>query len=331
MLRMRLCWKGWIAALLIAAPVTGLAVSCTTQAELQPQDRNALGAAGQRLSAAVAQQDFATLQAQLLPAIAGQWDGIHGEVELGAPLVKGGQAELENIYLLDASTQTQTTDDQFFCSNASGSLTVTISMRALPPGKYAVVLASAAGAPLGGQIGLIVVWDATGTTPGWKLGGVSVRQGILDGHDGVWYWTRARAEASTGAPWSAWYSYDLARYLLLPVDFLSSPNMDKLNREQSQLKEQPGPFPVSIADGARTWKIDALRIDTTLRQADLSVTYESLGIADPAAARTEAIAVLSALMKARPELRGNFHGMWAVASKDDKLTPVMELPMAQIP
>jgi hypothetical protein len=74
-----------------------------------------------------------------------------------------------------------------------------------------------------------------------------------------------------------------------------------------------------------------VRIDTTLRQSDLSVTYESLGITDPAAARTEATAVLSAMLKAHPELKDNFHGMWAVASKDGKLTPVMELPMAQIP
>lgn len=329
-MRIGLFSRGWLAAFLVGAPLTSFGVTCTTQAELQPQDRTALAGMGQRLANAIVQQDYATLQAQLLPSISSQWDGIHGEVELGAPLVKGGQVELESIYLLDASGQTETTDDQFFCSNKSGSITVTISMHALPPGKYAVVLGGAAGAQLGGQIGLILVWDPTGT-PAWKLGGVSIRQGIVDGHDGVWYWTRARSLASTGQPWSAWFSYDLARYLLLPVDFLSSPNMEKLSREQSQIKDPPGGFPISVSDGPRTWKIDAVRIDTTLRQADLSVTYESLGIDDPAAARTEATAVLSAVLKAHPELKGNFHGMWAVASKDGKLTPVMELPMAQIP
>jgi hypothetical protein len=328
---MRLCWTGLITALVCTAPVAGFAVTCTTQAELQPQDRIALAAIGQRLAIAVVQQDYSTLQAQLLPAIAAQWDGIHGEVELGAPLVKGGQAQIQAIYLLDASAQTETTDDQFFCSNANGSLTVTVSMHALPPGKYAVVLADASGAPLGGQIGLIAVWDPTGATPSWKLGGVSVRQGIIDGHDGVWYWARARTLATTGAPWSAFYSFDLARYLLLPVDFLSSPNMEKLNHEQTQLKDVPGPFPLSLADGPRNWKIDGIHIDTTLRQSDLSVTFESLGLTDPAATRTEAIAVLSALLKAHPELRESFHGLWAVASKDGKLTPVMELPMVQIP
>jgi hypothetical protein len=326
-----LLWeKGWIAALFLAGPVTVLAASCTTQAELQPQDRSALAAIGQRLATSVLTEDFATLQAQLLPAIASQWDGIRNEVEAGAPLVKGGQAQLEDIYLLDDSTQTETTDMQFFCSNASGSLTVTVSMHALPPGKYAVLIGDAAGAAMGGEIGMILVWDPTGT-PGWKLGGLSVRQGILDGHDGVWYWTKARSLASTGAPWSAWYSYDLARYLLLPVDFISSPNMEKLLHEQSQIKEAPSEFPVSVSDGTRTWKIEGVRLDTTLRQADLGVTYQSLGISDPAATRTEAIAVLGALMKAHPELRVNFHGLWAYAEKDGKVTPVMELPMAQIP
>ena len=213
----------------------------------------------------------------------------------------------------------------------SGTVTVTITMHALPPGKYAVILGQAAGAPLGGQIGLIAVWDPTATPAAWKLGGVSVRQGIVDGHDGVWYWSRARSQAATGQPWSAWYSYELARYLLLPVDFLTSPNLEKLEHEQSEIKNPPGGFPISVSDGPRTWRIDGMRIDTTLRQADLSVTYESLGIADPAAERTEATAVLSAMLKAHPELKDNFHGMWAVASKDGKLTPVMELPMGQIP
>jgi hypothetical protein len=327
---MRLFRKGWIAVLLLASPGMGRAASCTTQAELQPQDRSALTAIGQRLAVAIVGQDYSTLQTVLLPSISEQWDGIRNEVELGAPLVKGGQAQLHDIYLLDDSSQSQTTDMQFFCSNPSGSLTITISMHALPPGKYAVLLGDAAGAPMGGQVGIIVVWDPTGN-PGWKLGGVSVRQGVVDGHDGVWYWSRARSLAATSAPWSAWYSYDLARYLLLPVDFISSPNLDKLLHEQAQIRDSPGGFPISVSDGPRTWKIDTVRIDTTLRQADLSVTYESLGISDPAASRTEAIAVLGALVKAHPELRENFHGLWAYASRDGKVTPVMELPMSQIP
>ena len=48
------------------------------------------------------------------------------------------------------------------------------------------------------------------------------------------------------------------------------------------------------------------------------MVYESLGITDPAAQRTEAIAVLSAFLKAQPGLKQNFHGLWAYAMKDGK-------------
>jgi hypothetical protein len=305
-------------------------VSCTTQAELLAPDRNALAAAGVRLSQAVLEQDYAGLQAALLPAEAGEWDGVRDTVEQAVPLLKGGHIQLRSVYLLEAGSLAAPADTQFFCSNQSGSITVTINMRALPPGRYAVVLADAAGAPLGGQLALILAWDGAGSA--WKLAGLTVRQGIFDDHDGVWYWERARELVKAGLPWSAWYCYEAARYLLVPVDFLSSPNLEKLGAEQAQIKGAPqDSFPYSLADGDRTWKINAVHLDASLREADLGVTYESTGVTDPAAARTEAIAVLSALLKAQPGLRQTFHGLWAYAVKDGKRTPVIELPMAQIP
>jgi hypothetical protein len=120
--------------------------------------------------------------------------------------------------------------------------------------------------------------------------------------------------------------------LLLPVDILSSPNLEKLGSEQTAIKNSPlNAFPLALPDGPRTWKIDAVRLDPTLLHADLGVVYESIGITDPAAQRTEAIAVLSAFLKTQPGLRQNFHGLWAYAVKDGKRTSVLELPMAQIP
>ena len=329
---MRLCWKNLAAALIVAAPAAGYAASCTSQAELTPQDRGTLASIGEQMSDAVLRQDTSALQSVLLPSLLGQWEGIREAVEQAAPLVKGGKVALRNIYLLDASTLTAPTDTQFFCSNASGSLTVTINMRSLPPGKFAVILSDAAGASLAGQMAFVLAWDQTGT-PGWKLGGFSARQGQFNGHDGVWYWTRARELAQTNMPWAAWYCYDAARYLQLPVDFISSPNLEKLEQEQTQIKGGPteDAFPDTVKSGDRTWKVDGIRLDASLHEADLGVTYESAGTTDPAVARTEAIAVLGALLKAHPGLRENFHGMWAYASTNGKVTPVMELPMAQIP
>jgi hypothetical protein len=327
-------WKACItAALLTAAPTAALAASCTSQAQLSPEQRATLASLGEQLSDAVLRQDLSALETVLLPSMANQWEGIRGAAQQAAPLVKGGKVELRNIYLLDASTLTTPSDTQFFCSAPNGSLTVTITMHSLPPGKYALILSDAAGAPLAGQMGFVLVWDTAGTTQGWKLGGFSARQGAFSGHDVVWYWTRARELAQTNLPWSAWYAYDAARYLALPFDFISSPNLDKLLQEQSQIRGGPteDTFPDSVASGDRTWRIVSVRLDPSLHEADLGVTYESTGSADPAVARTEATAVLSAMLKAHPGLRENFHGMWAYASTNGKVTPVMELPMAQIP
>lgn len=326
-----LCWKGWAAVILLAAPMASLAANCTTQAELLALDRDALSAAGGRLAQAVAQQDYAALQPALLLSEAAEWNGIRSVVEQSAPLFQGGQLQLRNLFLLDSTSQPAAADTQFFCSNASGSLTVTITMRSLPPGRYAVVLADAAGAPLAGQMGFILAWQG-GPSAGWRLGGLTVRQGTFDGHDGVWYWTRARELAKQDASWPAWYAYEAARYLLVPVSFISSPNLEKLATEQGQLKNSPlDAFPLTLPDGPRTWKIDSVHLDPSLHLADLGVVYESTGVTDPAALRTEALAVMSAFLKAQPGLRENFHGLWAYAVKDGKTTPVIELPMAQIP
>jgi hypothetical protein len=331
---MRLRLKSFAAAaaliVLLAAPSAARAVSCTTQAAMAPQERDALAAAGGRLARAVAEQDLAALKAALLPAVAADWEGISSEVQAGASLLKDGQMQLRALYLLDAASLTAPADTQFFCTSASGALTVTLTMRALPPGRYAVVLAEAAGAPYAGQVAFIMAWD--GPAGGWKLGGLTLRPGALDGHDGLWWWTHARELAKDGQPWPAWYAYETARLLLLPVDFLSSPNLDKLNQEQAALKNSPQTaIPMPLPDGPRTWKINTMFVDPSLLQADLGVVYESTGVTDPAAIRTEAIAVLSAVLKAQPGLRQSFHGLWAYSVKDGKRTPMLELPMEKIP
>jgi len=325
--------RSWIRVLASIA-VAGVSASafgatCTMQGELSAADREAMAGAGTRISAAIAGQDLAALKASLFPAEASAWDSISATVDQSQPLLQGGKIAIRDVFLLDASTQQGTADTQFFCSNASGTLTVTIFMRALPPGRYAVVLADAVGAPLAGQIGLVLAWDQSSSS--WMLAGLTLRPGAFDGHDGVWYWTRARALASDD-PWSAWFDYDIAHYLLLPVDFMSSPNLEKLQQEQSQITPDPQKeLPLSIPDGDRTWKIVSVALDASLREPDLAIAYDSTGVTDPAALRTEATAVLSAFLKTEPGIRANFHGLWAYAVNGDKRTPVMELPMAQIP
>jgi len=40
-------------------------------------------------------------------------------------------------------------------------------------------------------------------------------------------------------------------------------------------------FPYTLQEGDRTWKIDAVQLDGSLREPDLAVLYESTGVTDP--------------------------------------------------
>ena len=322
-------WKLRAAVVLLAAPSVGLAATCTTQSAMSADDRGALSAEVLLLAGNIAQQNYSMLQSALVPSQTGSWDGILSTAQMASPLLAQGQIQVHNLYLLDVSNLTAPADAEFFCSDQSGSINVTIDLSALPPGKYALALAKAQGSPLAGQLGIILAWNKPSNA--WLLAGLFAHQGIFDGHDGLWYWTRARSLLRAD-PWTAFYSYIAARFLLVPVDFLSSPNLEKLSHEQEQISPSPvNAFPLSLKQGDRTWKIVGVMLDPSLHEPDLGIAYESTGVTDPAALRTEATSVMSALLQFQPGLRANFHGLWAYAVVAGKSSPVMELPMAQIP
>jgi len=325
---------GISAILFLGAPA--FAVNCTTQASLSKTDRDQLLAAADPIANAIAEQDSAYLQSSLLPTVSGDWESIRAVAQAAIPLFKGGFLYWGDAYLLDATDLKAPTDTEFFCTNADSSATMTINLRSLPAGRYALLIGDYENAPLAGQIALILGADTTAGGK-WKLGGLFVREGALDSHDGVYYWRHARElSQQKSTEWSAWFSYDFARWLLLPVDFLSSPHLEKLNKEQSLLGPNPADaMPLTIAgsgpDAGKTWRITGLHIDTTLHSADLALTYEGSGITDMGAVRAEAVGVMSALLKLHPELRTNFHGLWAYAEKDGQRTYAIELAMHDIP
>ncbi len=334
-MRGTLCALG--AALALGAAPLATATSCTTQAAMTAPQREALMAGGnsilRQISSTPANPEG--LRSVLLPAVLPDYEAIRSVATGASPVLKGAPL-WRSGYLLDASDLKAPQDTQFFCTNAEANLTVTLNLRGLPPGRYAFLIADYPGGPLAGQLALILGAEGNSLAdPQWKLGGLFAREGALENHDGIWYWTHARELNSRKAAWSAWYTYDLARYLLVPVDFLSTPNLEKLNREQSAIAPAPAEsFPLTVSSPAapgKSWKITGLRIDATLHNADLALTFEGAGILDPVAARAEAVQVMSAMLRSHPDLRENFHGLWAFAERDGKQSYAVELAMHDIP
>lgn len=331
----RLILCGLSCALALAAVPSALAVNCSTESALKQSDRDALLAAANGIASDITDQHYDRLQSALLPTVSADWESIRGVAQAALPLTKGGVIHWSDGYLLDATDLKAPADTQFFCTTADSQITITISLHNLPAGRYSLLLGDFEGAPLRGQMALILGTDPTANNQ-WKLGGLFTHEGAFEGHDGVWFWTRARALAAKKQPWSAWFAYDAARWLLIPVDFLSSPNLEKLNKEQLDLGTNPDnslPFTVTGAgpDAGKNWQITALRLDPALHTDDLAIVYIGSGVTNPIAQRAEGVAVMSAFLRLHPELRENFHGLWAYAERDGRRTYAIELAMADIP
>jgi uncharacterized protein (DUF2141 family) len=315
------------ALLLALLPGVAQASSCTSQSQLSPTDRTALSQAAATLAGLVQADNITQLKADTIASIQAQFSGIANGVETTAPQIQAATLSVVNLYLLDATDLTFAQDVQFFCGIAGTPQTVVFDFQGLPPGRYAVAMVEANGGKSPQRLTFILGWDGQ-----WKLAGFYPRPLAADGHDGVWYWTKARGFAQKQQNWNAYFYYETARWLLVPVDILSSPNLDKLDKELEKARPTnlPGAQPMTLSEGGHSWKITDLKTDSSLGGLDLSITYAASTTADPVADRADCIALMKTLLAQHPELREAFHGLWVHAQRPNQAEFAVELPMGQI-
>jgi len=318
-----------VAGLGVLAPA-GRAASCTTQSQMTPADRNALASAARAMLSEVQNGDVNGLKANTLPAVAADFSGIAGSVENLAPDVKSATITVDDIYGLDSSTdQAGAASTQFFC----GSPVVVLNFTGIPPGKYALALVHATGVKKPQQVSLILAQNAGR----WMLAGFFAKPMINAGHDGLWYWVAARKFKQSNGRWAAWIYYRMAANLLEPLDNLSSPNLQKLQRETDEVKptDFPSEKPVTVNSPAGAIQLTAVDTTTAFGGLDLDVHYkpdqgQAAQLRDPPAARKQVEGVMTALLAAHPELKEAFHGMWVHADQGNGSLFALEIPMDQI-
>jgi hypothetical protein len=238
---------------------------------------------------------------------------------------------VDSLYLLDALAEpvgSPRTD--FYC----GTPVVVLNFTELPPGKYAVVILHATGVPQPQQISLIL--SETGAHR-WLLAGFFTRPMIEAGHDGLWYWTSARKYAQKSMTWNAWFYYRVAAYLLDPVEFLTSPNLEKLKHEEERVRPDtlPDTKPMMLDAHGSSFQVTAIDTATTLGPLDLEVHYapdagQATQLHDPPVARKQVTELMTALLELHPELKEAFHGIWVYADQGSASVFSLELPMDQI-
>jgi hypothetical protein len=325
------CFRTLSYSILAAVVLTGAsarAVSCTTQAEMKEAERTAMVNAVNGLAAKVQAGDVAAVKAMTIPAVASNFAGIAASIQALTPLLGGATLNVTSLYDLQAGDAKPNQDEvEFFCGEAANAPHVTFTIPQLPPGHYAFIVVQATGVKQPQRLSFLL--ENKGS---WQLAGFFPRPLLSAGHDGVWYWQKARAFSKAGQLWDAYFYYQTAAYLLLPADFVGSSNFEKLIQEQTAATPAglPGAQPMTVNAGDAALQITNLHTDSSFGGLDLVVSYDTPDVSDPARARTKTVALMKALLSLHPELKEGFHGLWVFAHAPGQPPFALELPMPEI-
>jgi hypothetical protein len=307
------------------------AASCSTQSQMTAAQRDALSTSARTIATLLQTGNIETLRGSTIPAVAADFSGIAASVKHLQPLVQSAAVTVEEIYLLDSSTDSAGgSQTDFYC----GQPVVVLNLTGLPPGRYALTILHATGVPQPQQISLLFSGAADNR---WMLAGFFTKPMIAAGHDGLWYWTSARKYAQQKMDWNAWLYYRMASNLLDPLSFLSSANLEKLQHESEQIRPNnfPGSSPIAVNAYGASFTLSAIDTTDTFGGLDLDVQYtpdsaQAAQLQDPPTARKQVTAIMSALVELHPELQTAFHGIWVHANQGTASLFALELPMAEI-
>lgn len=334
----------WAVAGLMAVGAAGAAEVCTTQSQMQPADRDALAGAARAMATEIAANDQAGLKAATIAEFQKDFSAMAEVVSSTAPKVKGATPEVEQVYLLDASTLAKgaggaNPDAQFFCSLNKSQNEAEFSIPQLPPGRYGFAMVDMTSGDAPWRLSFLLRQEGGR----WLLAGLYPKAMTAGGHDGLWYWKQARSLSQGGGaakePWNAWLYYQEAQALLLPANFVSSTHLDKLQTELASAAppavasglSADAPLVVKGADGAE-YRFTALTPEDFLGKdkVDIAAHLKVEALGDAAAARKRNVDAATALVAAHPELRKAFHGVWVFSEAAGGSPYATELAMSEI-
>lgn len=312
-------------------PATAWAAACITQAQMEAAERDKLSNAARTMVGEVQNGNFQALRGSAVPALAADFGRVESSVNSLKPIIQQATITVDSMYVLDASTEPAgAVRTDFYC----GTPLVVLNLTNLPPGIYALTILHASGVQQPQQISLILAKTADDH---WMLGGFFSKPMIQAGHDGLWYWSSARKYAQANKNLDAWLYYRMAASILEPVDFLSSPNLDKLQHEVDLAR--PDHFsdtePLMLDAHGSAFKVTIISTTTVFGPLDLEVHYapdttQAALLHNPPTARKQVTEVMTALLALHPELHDAFHGIWVQADHGSESLFSLELPMDQI-
>ena len=325
-----LLWRLSAVALCLLSATTAGAVTCTTQAEMKEPDRGAIVNAVRGIASRMQANDVNGVKAATIPAVASRFDGIAASIQKLNPALVGATLAVTSVYDLEATDVSPGQDAvQFFCGVAANDLHVIFNIPGLPAGHFAFAIVEASGVKNPQRLSMLLEKSPEGA---WQLAGFFPRPLTSAGHDGVWYWRKARDYNKVGQIWNSYFYYETAIYLLLPADFVDSNNFDKLIQEVRAVTPGglPGSQPMLVNVAGSPVSVTNLHTDSTFGGFDLVVRYQTDDVSNMATARTKSVALMKALLALHPEWKEGFHGMWVFATAPNQQPFSLELSMPQI-
>lgn len=311
---------------------------CTTQAKMATAQRDALADAALSLATAVQANDAAKVRAATVAEYAADFSASEFLIRATSPKIAGETLRVTSVYGLDATMRKpgDAGEAEFTCPLSGTTLETDFSIPNLPPGSYGFAMVEASGGAQPWLLSFLLRQDG-GT---WKMAGFYPHARTAAGHDGLWYWNEARASAKAKQQWAAWLLYGEAYALLRPVNFMDSSHLDKLVAEQhgvtppelSNGVSKETPLVIKGANGDE-FHFTGLGTDRSDDGTHVNVILHMRSdSADAAAARTRNEAAAAAFVKAHPEVRKDFQGVWVFAETDAQ-TPfvITQREMGQIP
>ena len=159
----------------------------------------------------------------------------------------------------------------------------------------------------------LVLQDVGGA---WKLAGYYPRLDAIGGHDGDWYLTKARDFKAKGDVHDAWFYYLTAWDLTAPVNFMGTPQLDKIATEMQSARPSDMPSqnaPLSLSANGKVFKVTELAAVPVDNNLDLRIRYENANANNSGIAFQDNMAVIKAVVAKYPELREAFDSIIARA------------------
>ena len=324
------------------ASATCAAQLCTTQAKLAPALRDTLAQTALELGSAVKGSDVAALRADTTATLAGNFAGTEGLVRATGSELSGDTLQVTQLYVLDATGRKpgEAGSADFTCPLADSAASETdFSINGLPPGRFSFAMVEAAHGPHPWLLAFLLEQDGPAPNGAWKMAGFYPHPRDAGGHDGLWYWTDARAKVAAKQPWLAWLEFGEADTLLRPANFVSSTHLDALHTEQhaaapaglAEGLSAESPLVLQGAEGAEfrltEMNAQAAENDGPLR---LVLHVEAQGSTAPSALRERGTAAAQALLTAHPELRPAFTSVLAFVETPGGSPEVVSLPMGSL-